>query len=52
MAFAEDRLGTLEKGKRADIVVLDRDLFLMPPEKIREAEVLMTVVDGKIVYRR
>ncbi len=50
-AFEEKIKGTLEPGKLADLVVLDRDLFQTPPEKIREASVLFTVVDGKIVYR-
>lgn len=49
-AFEEKIKGTLEPGKLADLVVLDRDLFQTPPEKIREASVLFTIVNGKIVY--
>ena len=37
-------------GKLADIVVLDSDLFAISPEKIKDAQVLSTIVDGKIVY--
>src|SRR6185295_17288612 len=48
--FAESRKGTLERGKLADFVILDRDLTRIPPETIREAKVVMTVVGGKIVY--
>jgi predicted amidohydrolase YtcJ len=48
----EDRLGSIEPGKLADIIVLDRDITTVPPEELLETRVLMTVVDGKIVYRR
>jgi predicted amidohydrolase YtcJ len=48
--FAENVRGSLTPGKLADIVVLDRDLFALPPERIREARVRMTIVDGRIVY--
>jgi predicted amidohydrolase YtcJ len=50
-SFEESLKGTLEKGKLADITVFDRDLFALAPEKIREAKVLYTLVDGKIVYQ-
>jgi hypothetical protein len=50
--FAENEKGSIEKGKLADLVVLDRNLFSIPPEKILEATVLMTVLDGKIVYEK
>ena len=36
----------------ADLVVLDRDLFTIKPETIRDAHVVMTVVGGKVVYER
>jgi predicted amidohydrolase YtcJ len=48
--FAESRKGTLERGKLADFVILDRDLTRIAPETIRDAKVVMTVVGGKIVY--
>lgn len=48
----EDILGTLEAGKRADIVVFNKDLFKTPIEKIREAQVMRTFVNGKEVYSR
>lgn len=50
--FAEARLGTLEPGKLADLTVIDRDLFEIPPEEIREAAVRMTVVGGRVVFER
>lgn len=46
----EEELGTLEVGKFADIVVVDRDLFAVNPEEIRKAKIEMTIMDGKIVY--
>ena len=48
--FAEQEKGTLERGKLADLVLLDRDLTRIAPETIRDARVMMTVVGGKIVY--
>ncbi len=48
--FAEERTGTLEPGKLADLVVLDRDLVGIPPEQIREARVVATIVGGEVVY--
>jgi hypothetical protein len=44
--------GSLEVGKRADFVVLDRNLFEIPASEISEAEVLMTVFDGRTVYEQ
>ncbi len=46
----EDELGSLEEGKFADIVVVDRNLFTVDPAEIFDAKVLLTVMDGKIVY--
>lgn len=48
----EDELGSLEKGKFADIVVLDRNLFTATPEEIYSGRVDLTIMDGKIVYDR
>ncbi|MBI1982611.1 MAG: amidohydrolase family protein [Acidobacteria bacterium] len=50
-AFAEMDKGTMARGKLADIVVLSDDLFCIPPEKIKEASVVLTVVGGKVVHR-
>jgi predicted amidohydrolase YtcJ len=51
-AFSEKSLGTLEPGKLADLVVLDRDLFKEPPETLAEAQVMLTMVGGRIMYQR
>lgn len=48
----EDELGTLEVGKFADIVVIDRDLFTVSPKEIREANVDLTMMDGNIIFER
>ncbi|MFV0361857.1 MAG: amidohydrolase [Suipraeoptans sp.] len=47
----EEKLGTLEEGKLADITVLDRDVFEVPMSEIRDVKVYMTIVNGKIVYQ-
>lgn len=49
-SFDEENLGTIEPGKCADLVVLDRDITAIPTEEISEAQVLMTIVDGRVVY--
>jgi len=46
----EDKFGTLEKGKFADMVILGEDLFKVEPKWISEVEVIATIVNGKFVY--
>ncbi len=46
----EDRLGSLEPGKLADFVVLDRDLLSIPRDDIPNTRVLMTVLGGKTIH--
>jgi predicted amidohydrolase YtcJ len=48
---AGNALGSLTPGKLADLVILDRDIFTTPPETICKTKVLLTVFDGRIVYR-
>jgi predicted amidohydrolase YtcJ len=48
--FEENEKGTLATGKLADFVLIDHDLTRMPPETLRDARVLMTVVGGRVVY--
>jgi len=43
--------GSLETGKYADLIVVSQNLFDLPPERIREARVVKTVVGGQSVYR-
>lgn len=49
-SFREEELGTLEVGKLADIVVLDRNIFEVPEEDLLNTKVELTIVDGKVVY--
>ncbi len=51
-AFLEDRLGTLEPGKLADLVVLSDDILTIDPVEIENVEVDLTMVGGEVVYRR
>jgi predicted amidohydrolase YtcJ len=51
-SYEEREKGTLAAGKLADFAIVDRDLFKIPPEDIRNARVTLTVVGGKVVHRR
>ena len=48
----EEITGSIEVGKAADLVILDRDLFAIPPEDLSETSVVMTLIDGEVVYRQ
>jgi predicted amidohydrolase YtcJ len=47
---AEDKIGSIEEGKLADLVVLDRDYFRVSDEDIPNLRSVLTVVDGEIVH--
>jgi predicted amidohydrolase YtcJ len=47
----EDRLGSIEPGKLADLIVIDRDITQLPPEELLETRVLTTIVDGQTVHQ-
>jgi predicted amidohydrolase YtcJ len=51
-AFSESLLGSLEPGKLADLVILERNLFEMPPNELNEARIKATMVGGKWVYQQ
>jgi len=42
--------GTLTPGKLADVVILDRDIFTIPPTEIDQARVVCTIMDGRVVF--
>ena len=48
--FQEGNLGSLARGKYADLLVLDRDYLTVPAEQIKDIKPLMTMVGGKVVY--
>jgi len=50
-AFQENEKGSITPGKLGDVVVLSDDLFTIPPAKIKDAHVVMTIVGGRIVYQ-
>ncbi|HTS08121.1 MAG TPA: amidohydrolase [Candidatus Eisenbacteria bacterium] len=49
--FLENKIGSLEAGKRADVAIWDRDVYSVPTDQIKDMKCLMTLVDGEIVYR-
>lgn len=48
----DDIIGSIEPGKRADFVILDRDPLAVDPATLRDTKVLATYVDGTVVYER
>jgi predicted amidohydrolase YtcJ len=46
----EDRIGSIEPGKLADLAVLDRDYFTVPDQQIKQIRSVLTVVGGKVVH--
>lgn len=52
IVFQESNLGSIQRGKYADLVVLDRDYFAIPEDEIKDIKPLMTMVGGRVVYER
>ena len=50
--FAEDKKGRIKPGYFADMVILDKDIFTVDPMEIRDMDPVLTMMDGKVVYRR
>ena len=48
---SEQQTGSLEVGKCADLVMLDKNIFDLPKNEIASAKVLLTLIDGKAVYQ-
>jgi hypothetical protein len=46
-----ESIGVIAPGKRADLVLLDRDVLTVSPEEMENTKVLWTMVAGKTVYR-
>ena len=52
IVFQESNLGSIQNGKYADLLVLDRDYMTVPVDQIKDIKPLMTMVGGKIVYEK
>lgn len=50
--FEEDIKGTIEVGKLADLTIFSKDLMVIPEEEIMSSQILMTIVDGRVVYSK
>jgi len=48
--FLENKIGSLEVGKKADIAIWDRDLYAIPIDEVKNLKCLMTLFDGEVVY--
>lgn len=51
-SYDEHRKGTLARDMLADLVVFSEDIFALPTARLTDAQVIVTIVDGKVVYRR
>lgn len=51
-ALLDEKIGVLKTGKRADFILLDRDILSMRPEEIPQTQVDLTVVGARVIYER
>lgn len=51
-SFNEDKLGSIEPGKLADLTVFSKDLLTIPEDEIKDTEVVYTIVNGEVVYQK
>ena len=49
--YQENEIGSIEKGKKADMVIWDKDFYAIPQDEIPKVKAEVTMVGGKIVYR-
>ncbi|WP_299973761.1 amidohydrolase [uncultured Pseudoteredinibacter sp.] len=48
----EKELGSIEVGKKADLIVMQENLFTLPPQKIHKAKIERTILNGELIYQR
>jgi predicted amidohydrolase YtcJ len=51
-SFRESSIGSLEVGKLADLAVLSQDVFSVPPDRIAQTQVTMTIVGGRVAFQQ
>jgi predicted amidohydrolase YtcJ len=51
-AFEDGVKGSIEKGKLADFTVFSKDIMTVQEDEILSTQVMMTIIDGKVVYKR
>jgi predicted amidohydrolase YtcJ len=51
-SFEDHEKGTIAEGKLADLILLDRDLFRIDPMDTFKTKVVLTIFDGKVVYKK
>jgi predicted amidohydrolase YtcJ len=52
IGFEEKEKGSLEAGKFADFIVIDRDVLAIPPAQLKDVQVLQTWVGGEMIYEK
>ena len=52
IVFQESNLGSIQSGKYADLLVLDRDYMTVPADQIKDIKPVITMVGGRIVYEK
>jgi predicted amidohydrolase YtcJ len=50
--FLDDRIGTIEVGKEADLAVWDRNPYAIPAASLKDLSCEMTLVKGRVVYKK
>jgi hypothetical protein len=48
----DTKVGSITKGKFADMIVLDQNIFKVPIAKVDQTKVAMTIFNGKVVYKK